>query len=593
MRFSYRGSLYASFLITVTVPILLSFIFFQTFLRETARNEFYPQAERVAFGVTEEIKRRSESLLLLAKAYSKDRLITSAAASRDRALLEERLPELYKYSNLDLLEVGDSNGYVLARGHRPGEYGEQKLSQHIIKNALDGRLDADIEYGASGIALRAVAPILSPQGKPLGTLMTGVLLNRDFFDIYKTITGFDFALFEGDKLLASTCLNTTRLSPHLPPGKPKGSPLPARAAFMLGRSEMWGVSIPVYHISGSLFGSLLLWKDRDTILKPLRVNQLTLALSFLMTCILATVLAVFLSRNFSSPLKKMLPVMDRVSRGEMDMSIPHSRWKEFQELSQHFQNMVSELRKSQDKIMRTQQRLIVTAKFAILGQVTAELAHEVRNPLNSMEIALRLLKEELGEGRHHTPAIMVRIDCLHSEIKRLDQTIRDFIEAGGNITLRKTRSNLAEETHAVLTLARPQIEMLGIRLSVNLSDALWVTIDRNRFHQAVLNILLNACQAMKPGGTISIESTCAGDKATLVIRDTGVGMTGEEKDRIFDFPFTTKPEGTGCGLPYVLQIVQAHGGEFDLDSEPGVGTTVRISFPVDRKGARHEKSSDR
>jgi len=583
MRLSYRVSLYASFLITVAVPILLSFIFFQTFLRETARNEFYSQTERVAHGVTEEIKRRSESLLLLAGNYAKDRLILSAAASRDRVLLEERLSELYRYSNLDLLEVGDSNGYVLARGHRPMEYGEQKSSQLIIKNALKGRQDADIEYGASGIALRAVAPIFSTPGKPTGTLMTGVLLNRDFFDIYKTITGFDIALFEGDTLIASTWLNAAGVASKLPRHNPKDSPQLARVIFKLNRGEMWGVSIPVYHMSGSPLGSLLLWRERNAILKPLRVNQLTLALSFIVTCILAAILAVFLSRNFSSPLKKMLPVMDLVSRGEMATPIPDLRWKEFQELSRHFRNMVSELKKSQDKIMRTQQQLLVAAKFAILGQVTAELAHEVRNPLNSMEITLRLLKEEIKEGRQHTPAIAERIECLHAEIKRLDQTIRDFVEAGGSITLRKSSSNLAEETRAVLALAKPQIEMLGIALKVYLDDELSVDIDRNRFHQAVLNILLNACQSMKPGGTLSIEGERVGARAVLTIRDTGVGMTKEEKSRIFDFPFTTKSDGTGCGLPYVLRIIQAHGGEFDIDSEPGAGTTVRIFFSINSK----------
>ncbi|MEI6634190.1 MAG: ATP-binding protein [Chlamydiota bacterium] len=584
MRFSYRGSLYASFLITVTVPIILAYILFQTFLRETARGEFYSQAERVARGVTEEIQHRSRSLLHLAAIYAKDRFILSAAASRDRAVMEQRLSELYRYSNLDLLEVGDSNGYVLARGHRPQEYGEQKSSQLIIKNALKGREDADIEYGASGIALRAVAPILATPDKPTGTLMTGVLLNRDFFDIYKTITGFDIALFAGDTLIAGTFLNAPSVASTLPRYNPHDGPQLTKAVFRLNNAEMWGVAIPVYHMSGTPLGSLLLWKERDVILKPLRVNQLTLALSFIVACIFAAVLAVFLSRNFSSPLKKMLPVMDRVSRGHMDASMPDLRWKEFHELSRHFQNMVGELKNSQDKIMHTQQQLIVAAKFAVLGQVTAELAHEVRNPLNSMEITLRLLKEEVGEGHFPAHGIIEKIECVHSEIKRLDQTIRDFVEAGGSIALKKTRSDLTEEVRAVLALAAPQVEMLGIGIELDLGVALPAEVDRNRFRQAVLNLLLNACQSMRPGGRLTIKGIRSGDRVVIAIRDTGMGMGREEKARLLDFPFTTKPGGMGCGLPYVMRIVQAHGGEFDMDSEEGAGTTVRISLPAARGG---------
>lgn len=119
----------------------------------------------------------------------------------------------------------------------------------------------------------------------------------------------------------------------------------------------------------------------------------------------------------------MLTVIDRVSKGEMDAEIPNLRWDEFQELSRHFKSMVSELKKSQDKIMRTQQQLIVAAKFAILGQVTAELAHEVRNPLNSMEITLRLLREEVGDAALAPPVSSRR---LSASTRRSSGSIRPY-----------------------------------------------------------------------------------------------------------------------------------------------------------------------
>ncbi|HQM52333.1 MAG: HAMP domain-containing protein [Candidatus Aureabacteria bacterium] len=584
MRLSYRASLYASFLVTVAVPILLSFALFQTFLKRTAQSEFHSQAERVARGVTEELTRRSDSLLRLAEVYSADQRIAAAVADRNRGALMERLAELYRYSNLDLLEVGDSSGHVLAKAHRPQEHGESKSSQLIIRNALEGRQDADIEYGASGIALRAVAPIQAVRGASAGTLMTGVLLNRDFLDIYKTITGFDIAFFERGTLIASTSPRALQVTTDFPHAVSRDGARLTGTVFALHGEEMWGVSNPLYHRNGSFFGSILLWRERAAVLKPLRANQLIVTFSFLVTCAFAFLLAVSLSRSFSSPLKRMLTVIDRVSKGEMDAEIPNLRWDEFQELSRHFKSMVSELKKSQDKIMRTQQQLIVAAKFAILGQVTAELAHEVRNPLNSMEITLRLLREEVGDAALAPPGIIEKIECVHSEIKRLDQTIRDFVEAGGSLVLKKTRSDLAEEIRAVLALAAPQVEMLGIWIELDLETGLHAEVDPNRFRQALLNLLLNACQSMKPGGKLAIAGSRSGDRVVIAVRDTGVGMGAEERARLFDFPFTTKPGGTGCGLSSVMRIVQAHAGDFDIESEEGVGTTVRISLPAYREG---------
>jgi len=555
----------------VVVPILFSFIFFGRFLKKNAAAEFQNQAARAAVGVTEELRRRSDDLLRLAEEYSKDAAIISAAGNGDHRAAEDRLVELYRYSALDLMEVGDARGRVLARGHRPGDYGENKASQLIIRNALAGKAGADIEYGASGIALRAVSPIERPDGKPFATLMTGVLLNKDFFNIYKTVTGFDMALYENGVAIANTSRNVL-------PWKPPGAPREGNIVFPLAGLEMWGVYIPVYHMTGEFLGSLLAWKSRDEILRPLRLNQLTLTFTFGVALVLAVALAMFLSRNFSAPLKKLLPIMDRVSKGKMDIAIPESKWKEFQDLSMHFRDMLTELKVSQEKISKAQRQLVVAGKLAVLGQVTAELAHEVRNPLNCMEINVGLVKEMLGDGGCPPAEIKEKVEHVRSEIKRLKQTIREFVQAGENISLRLTPLHVQDEMRDILKLAAPQIELLGVRLRASFHEGDLIKIDKNRFHQAVLNVILNACQSMKPGGKLDIRTEDTGERASIIIKDTGVGIAPEEREKIFNFPFSGKSDGTGCGLAYVLKIMQAHKGDFDIESEPGAGTTVTLSF---------------
>ncbi|HOO78067.1 MAG TPA: ATP-binding protein [bacterium] len=573
MRISYRLSLYISFFIVVLAPLLLAFLIFEAMLRRTAEDKFFSQAERVGLGIREEISRRSGNLLKLAERYAQDESIIVFLSQGDRSRLESRLFELFGYSNLDLLEIGDSSGIVLARGHRPGDFGEDKASQIIIGNALKGMPAADIEYGVSGIALRSVAPIRSNEKAIIGTLMTGVLLNKDFFSAYKNITGFNVALFQGDVLVTSTLGSSLTWTP---PAATDQSP--DKVVFMSGEKEMWGIYLPVYHSTGEEFGGLLLWQDAKTILASLDIYQATLTYTFIFAVILSLGLAVFLSRNFSSPLKKLLPVMDRVSRGDLNTNMPTLRWAEFRVLGAHFQDMLTELQKSRQRVERTQRQLIVAGKLAVLGQVTAELAHEIRNPLNSMEITLSLLRTKILNKIGDDPTIEENIEALRTETKRLKRTVKDFVEAGGEITLRKKPVNVANELEKIFKLVRPQVELLGIELDFRAQDSKPILIDQNRLHQAVLNITLNACQSMKPGGKLTVRGADNATAYTISIRDTGAGMTPEERDKVLSFPFTTKTDGLGCGLTYVLRVMQAHSGEFDLESSPGVGTTVRLSF---------------
>jgi len=576
MRLHYQFSLWLSFLLIVIVPILASFLLFKAFLKATAESEFFAQADQVARGITAEIGRRSGSLLKLAQAYASNPGVGRFMETRDRAGLENNLTALFPYSDLDLLEAGDAGGIVLARAHRPGDWGEDKNDQAIIQAALKGLPGADIERGVSGIALRAVSPIVAPEGRIIGTLMTGVLLDRDFFKAFKIITGFELALFGGDSLIAATTPESPGWNPAFLQQRPAESGKVTRVKFLGKNEESWGVHIPVYHATGETFGGLLLWQEIGSILHPIRVTRLTLVFTFVIALLLAVALTVFLSRNFSSPLKQMLPIMDRVSRGETSIRIPDFSWVEFQNLAGHFRNMLLELRKSHEKIVKTQRQLLVAGKLAVLGRVTAELAHEIRNPLNSIEINLRLLIDDLqAEGR----PVGDKITRLCAEVGRLKQTVTDFVQAGGKITLRREPLDLGGELQSVLELVKPQIALLGIQIKTELRHFSPIPVDRNRVHQIFLNILLNACQSMSPGGTLWVRNIETEGKQTVIIRDSGTGISQEEKERIFDFPFTTKPDGTGCGLAYVLRVVQAHQGEFDIDSEPGVGTEVKISFP--------------
>jgi signal transduction histidine kinase len=131
----------------------------------------------------------------------------------------------------------------------------------------------------------------------------------------------------------------------------------------------------------------------------------------------------------------------------------------------------------------------------------------------------------------------------------------------------------------VIPIVRPEADRNGVELIVDCDGALAVNGDPAMLRQALLNLALNACQAMPDGGTLHIHCKPAGRRVLMIVADTGTGILPEHLSRIFDLYFTTKPKGSGIGLSMVYRIVQMHDGEIDIESTPGKGTTFRLFLP--------------
>ncbi len=567
VHLSYRTGLTIALLLLAVLPAAAGAFFFAHLLDTAVHDEFNRQARQAGDGVRSEITRRLALLTAQAEKCAADATVRSALAAGDRQTLARRLEELYRLSTLDLLEAGDRDGHVRARGHQPGDYGEDKSVQRIIVAALAGTPAADIESGVSGIALRAVAPVRSASGDLCGTLMTGVRLNADFLARYRAITGLHLVLYQDTVPIAHT-----GALPHVAPAQ---FPAPPSVLTAGGR---WHYFLPLLHTDGTPFGGLLIWQDAAAFSPESPAYRQAFALVLACGLLLAILFALLFGRTFSAPLRALLAAMDRAAAEPAPVNLPGSRWREFAELAAHFTAMLARLQHSHVAAERAQRQLLTASKLAVIGRVTAELAHEIRNPLNAMEITLRVLKDRLPPD---APECGEKVELVRAEIRRLNQTLRDFIEAGGEPVLRLQSLDAAAETREALRLLHPQIESLGLTLREELAAAPPVRLDRIRFHQAVRNLVLNACQSMKAGGILTVRGAVAGGtRYELQITDTGGGMTAEEQQKLFDFPFSTRSDGHGFGLAYVMRLVQAHGGEFDLHSAPGRGTTVSMRLPL-------------
>lgn len=233
-------------------------------------------------------------------------------------------------------------------------------------------------------------------------------------------------------------------------------------------------------------------------------------------------------------------------------------------------------------------------KLAALGRLMAGVAHEVKNPLNAMTIHLELLKQKLARRPAAVAApasggsapgeasvdLSKHVTVISDEIRRLDQVVGGFLKFARPEELKLQPVKLDTLISDVVTTAKPEAEQHRVNVKVDCPPSLPpVNGDPAMLRQALLNLVLNACQAMPDGGTLRIACRAtARRRIEIDVEDTGVGIPPEHLGRIFDLYFTTRQRGSGIGLSMVYRIVQLHDGEIDVESTPGSGTRFRLKF---------------
>jgi len=249
-----------------------------------------------------------------------------------------------------------------------------------------------------------------------------------------------------------------------------------------------------------------------------------------------------------------------------------------------------------DSLESIDTQLKVSERLAALGRITAGVAHEVKNPLNSMRLWLENLKESLSfdGGSSYARRGMLDLDSeidrhaakqavqvLDKEIDRLDQVVKRFLDFTRPMDVRLEATQLADLLKEVLEIAKPQLQQGNILLATLLPiDVPEVYVDRALLKQAVLNLVLNAAEAMPNGGQLRLVLSRRGEMAEITVGDTGKGIAPENQQKIFQLFFTTRPGGSGIGLASTFRIVQLHNGSIDFTSEVGRGTTFRIELPL-------------
>jgi signal transduction histidine kinase len=221
-------------------------------------------------------------------------------------------------------------------------------------------------------------------------------------------------------------------------------------------------------------------------------------------------------------------------------------------------------------------------RLSAISRLTGGVAHEVKNPLNAMLMHVELAKMKLNHGDYD---LQPQMDVISSEILRLDRVVKTFLDFTRPVELHAADTNLQSLVQDIADLARPQAAASGIDLSLLQSDeSTTVTVDQDLLKQAILNIVVNAIDAMrdsgKTDGVLSIETIVKSNTAEIRVSDTGPGIPAELRDKIYNLYFTTKSGGSGIGLAMTFQIVQLHDGTIEVATEMGKGTAFTIRLPI-------------
>jgi signal transduction histidine kinase len=221
-------------------------------------------------------------------------------------------------------------------------------------------------------------------------------------------------------------------------------------------------------------------------------------------------------------------------------------------------------------------------KQGLLSRMLGRLAHEIRNPLSSLDIHVQLLEEDLGQLAPETrEKLSGRLDIIHGELQRLETIVTHFLRLSSPSELNLEKVGIERVVRNVCELLAPEAEARGIKISARCEGVLPPIMgDPVQLAQALMNLVINAIQAIGRNGQIEVRASCSGDAIHIAVGDTGPGIPADKIAHIFEPYFTTKSDGNGLGLWIAQQIATAHRGEIKAANAPGQGALFTIRLPV-------------
>src|SRR5579864_3345866 len=336
-------------------------------------------------------------------------------------------------------------------------------------------------------------------------------------------------------------------------------------------------------IASVLLGGMLLfllatlsWRDPE--------RHIVLLVAGAGAVVICGALLVVLTYTVQRPMVELQQKIAQLGGGDLNVSVSFAhRNDEIGDLGRNFNQMVTQLRESREEIERLHRTQMSRAEhFATLGEVATGLAHEIRNPLAGIAGVIEIIGRDLPSS---SPARAVVKD-VRQEIARINHIVTDLLQTARPHPPKVRKSDLNTTVEHAVMLGRQQAIAKSIEISLQKDPSLReVEHDSDQIHQVLLNLLLNALQAIDVNGKIRVSVKQQGTTAVVEVADNGRGIAPNHLPNIFRPFYTTKGDGTGLGLSLARRIVEDHHGRIDVTSAVGQGTTFAVILPLQRAAA--------
>ncbi len=547
--------------------------------------------------------------------------VAEAVAARDGDSLQEILWPLALNNNVDAVSVVGLDGIeILTLARDPGssrygvykgtDYSQQEIVQRVLAREIDeiGDKFAGLVHTRFGPYLYTSAPVRDSRNRVVGVLMVGTSLDGLIAELKSQSLADIVILDQEGRALATTFVSEGTLAEDLalsPDEIPEPGQTVVRDLRLEERDREYKIAYAPLIIRQQPLGVLGAALPSDYVVSAEATSRNTFSLVFSLATLAVIVVGYAISQSIAKPLLKLREISLAVAEGDLNQRTGMSRSDEIGDLAAVFDLMTFRLRRRtaqaarlyQETLQRnkelaeinarlqsTQQQLIQSEKLAAVGQLTAGIVHDVKNPL----AVIKGLAEELSEDGVVSPEVAEQLRTIRDNAARATRIVTDLLKFARQSNPAMQHQNLGDTVRTAVRLTDFLARKNGVRVQLQVPErGIDATYDATQIEQVLVNLIQNAIQAMPDGGDLSVRLNADEQWARIDVADTGVGIPEKHLRRIFDPFFTTKPpgEGTGLGLSVSYGIVSDHRGRIEVKSKVGQGTTFSVFLPLKQPAA--------
>ncbi|MBI4844035.1 MAG: HAMP domain-containing protein [Nitrospirae bacterium] len=293
---------------------------------------------------------------------------------------------------------------------------------------------------------------------------------------------------------------------------------------------------------------------------------------------IGTIVAVFLARRYTKPIEEVVAAAKRVALGDLDQELHTGRKDEIGELSLSFNNMIEKLRREREMA----EKLRKAEHLAGIGQFAQSIAHEIKNPLNFINLSIDHIRETSQPSDPvEAEKFNSLINNMKSEIQRVSRFAESFLQYGRPFELHYRNTDMGRLIEEVVGMVSLKAQQEKVKIEKEYHELPELKIDPEFIKTCIYNIIINSFEAMPDGGVLTIRTWAADSKFFLAVKDTGIGVSADMAAKVFEPFSTTKSRGLGLGLAFTKRIIEEHKGKVSFESSEGIGSTMTLILPME------------